>query len=469
VRRSGATVMFHSLGLPSALHTMQESQLLLGPTRAKLRMARTPKQIPPGPIEKYDTGQDLLTWMGERFAQFGDIYRASIYGRETYVISAPEHVEHVLLRNWQNYPKGQAIKRIALLLGNGLMVSTGELWMRQRRMMQPAFTRAAIASLNGVIVTANARLLENWTQAAKANATVNVTRDVSLVILEIVLRAIFGDDYEDVAPQFRVVSDEAARNLEFALMLRSLSNVTLDVAEKRRQERRLGHDFLGMLMQARDRDTDQAMSDPQLIKEVLTLIVAGHETTASTLNWTWYLLSQNPMVEKKLSEELSGWRGDQAFTIDDLRGYPYSRQVIEEALRLYPPGWLMTRRAVRDDQMGEFFVPAGTEVYVSPFYIQRDPRLWETPEAFNPNRFDAMGADRQPSMVMIPFSAGPRNCIGEHLARMEMQIHLMMIAKRLRLRYLLSGAPALAAGVNLLSANDFVMTPELKPTKDLSA
>jgi cytochrome P450 len=202
-------------------------------------MASVLRRIPPGPVKKYDSGQDLLIWMGEQFDQFGDIYRASIYGRETYVISAAEHVEHVLLKNWQNYPKGQAIKRIALLLGNGLMVSTGDFWMRQRRMIQPAFTRAALGSLAGVITAANAGLLDRWTQAAKANATVNVTRDVSLVILDIVLMSIFGDDYEEVAPQFRVVSEEAARNLEFAVMLRSLGKITAEVAEKRRQEARI--------------------------------------------------------------------------------------------------------------------------------------------------------------------------------------------------------------------------------------
>jgi cytochrome P450 len=400
--------------------------------------------------------------MGEQFEQFGDIYRASVYGRETYVISAAEHVEHVLLKNWQNYPKGQAIKRIALLLGNGLMVSTGEFWMRQRRMIQPAFTRAALGSLAGVITAANAGLLDKWTRAAKANATVNVTRDVSLVILDIVLMSIFGDDYEEVAPQFRVVSEGAARNLEFAVMLRSLGKITAEVAERRRQETRIAGDFLGMLMQARDRDSGRAMSDSQLIKEILTLIVAGHETTASTLNWTWYLLSQNPIAEQKLSKELGGWSADKPLSVDDLKGYPYSRQVIEEALRLYPPGWLMTRRAIHDDQMGEFFVPAGTEIYISPFYIQRRPGFWETPDLFNPDRFDATGVDNQPALAMLPFSVGPRNCIGEHLARMEMQMHLMIIAKRLRLRYVEGAQPVLAAGVNLLSANDFLMTPELK-------
>jgi cytochrome P450 len=425
-------------------------------------MASVLRRIPPGPIEKYDSGQDLLIWMGEQFDQFGDIYRASIYGTEAYVISAPKHVEHVLLKNWENYPKGQAIKRIALLLGNGLMVSKGDFWMHQRRMIQPAFSRAALGSLADVITAANAGLRDKWTQAAKAKATVNVTRDVSVLILDIVLTSIFGDDYGEVAPQFRVISEEAARNLEFALTLRSLGKTIVQVAEKRRQEKRLAGDFLGMLMQARDRDSGQVMSDSQLTKEIMTLIVAGHETTASTLNWTWYLLSQNPIAEQKLSKELSGWAANEPPSVDELKRYPYSRQVIEEALRLYPPGWLMTRRAIHDDQIGEFFVPAGTEVYISPFYIQRRPGLWEAPDLFNPDRFDATGVDNQPSLAMLPFSVGPRNCIGEHLARMEMQMHLMIIGKRLRLRYIESGPPALAAGVNLRSANDFVMTPELK-------
>src|SRR5208283_4062528 len=155
-------------------------------------------QIPHGPAEKYSNSQDLLVWMGEQFERFGDIYKASIYGTDVYVISAPEYVEHVLLKNWQNYPKGQAIKRIALLLGNGLMVSEGDFWMHQRRMIQPAFTRAALGSLAHVITAANADLLDKWTQAAKAKTTVNVTRDISLMILDIVLRSIFGDDYREV-------------------------------------------------------------------------------------------------------------------------------------------------------------------------------------------------------------------------------------------------------------------------------
>jgi cytochrome P450 len=427
-----------------------------------LHLATIPKSIPHGPAERYDSSEDLLTWLGRQFKQFGDIYRASIYGTNVYVISAPELVEHVLLKNWQNYPKGLAIKRIALLLGNGLMVSKGEVWKRQRRMIQPAFNRSAIGSWFGMITAANARLLEKWEGAARAKLSVNVTRDVSLTILEIVLISIFGDDYDQVAPQFRVVSDEAARDLAFAQVFTAHSEMVARIIERRRKERRVASDFLGFLMQARDRETGQAMSDALIIKETMTLIVAGHETTAGTLNWTWYLLSQNPEAEARLSDELQRLLPHEAPTAEDLPKYVYAGKVIEEAMRLYPPGWLLTRRAIKDDQLGEYFVPAGTEIYISPYYIQRHPDLWEAPDRFEPDRFDAGLSSNKHPVAMMPFSIGPRNCIGEHLARLEMHIHLVMIGSRLRLRRIDDKPPALAAGVNLLSAHDLRMMPEIK-------
>jgi len=403
-----------------------------------------------------------LAWLVDQFHRYGDIFRGSIYGTNAYVVSAPDGVEHVLLRNWRNYPKGQAIKRIALLLGKGLMVSEGDFWVNQRRMVQPAFHRATLGALTGVISHCNRALLADWERAARQGSVVNVTRDLSRTVLQVMLRAIFGDDYSECAPHFRILSEQPERTLEFAEAFRPLSEVVIRVAKQRREANRSCPDILGMLLQARDRASGQMMSDRQLSREIMTLVVAGHETTASVLNWTWYLLSQNPSAELKLDVELSGLPSHPGAGLDDLPRFIYTRRIIEEAMRLYPPGWLMTRRALDDDQLAGYFVPAGTEIYISPYLIQRHPALWEDPGRFNPDRFGGETPEPRHPGAMIPFSAGPRNCIGEYLARMEMQIHLMIVGQRLRLRYVSDRSPEMLAGVNLLSKHDFIMVPELK-------
>jgi len=417
-------------------------------------------RIPPGPAKKYDTSEDLLRWMKDQFDRFGSIYRASIYGTDAYVVSDPEHVDHVLRINWRNYKKGQAIKRIGFLLGNGLMVSEGELWKRQRRMIQPAFHDNAIGALINVISAANIELLEKWKDAARERVSVNITRDISHMVLKVVLISIFGEDYKQVAPHFNILSDEPARNLEFAQRFTRLGKIVSEVAGQRRKLNKTATDMLGTLVAARD-PKGQAMPDSLLVREIMTLIVAGHETTASTLNWTWYLLYLSAEVEEKLTSELNAVPGSGSPEIGDLVKFVYTRQVIEETLRLYPAGWLMTRAALKSDQLGDYFVPAGTEIYISPYLIQRHPAYWEAPDRFNPGRFGPDESRTRHPMTMIPFSAGPRRCIGESLARIEMQIHLMTIAKHLRLRSVGEQPIQLEAGVNLRNKHDFIMTPEI--------
>jgi cytochrome P450 len=417
-------------------------------------------RIPPGPAQKYNTSEDLLCWMTDQLNRFGSIYQASIYGTNVYVVSDPEHVDHVLRINWRNYKKGQAIKRIAFLLGNGLMVSEGGFWMSQRRMIQPAFHDKAISTLLNVITVANLELLKKWKDAAQARESVNITRDISHMVLKIVLISIFGDDYEQVAPHFNILSDESARDLQFAQRFTRLGKLVSGVAGQRRKQNRTATDMLGMLMAARD-PKGQTMPDGQLAREIMTLIVAGHETTAATLNWTWYLLSQSPEAEEKLSRELNSVPGSGSPELGDLAEFVYTRQVLEETLRLYPAGWLMTRAALQDDRLGDYYVPAGTEIYISPYLIQRHPAFWESPERFDPDRFGPDESRPRHPMTMIPFSAGPRKCIGESLARIEMQIHLMTIAKHLRLRSVGEQPIQLEAGVNLRNKHDFIMTPEM--------
>ena len=430
----------------------------LGQKRADMEVEHG--RIPPGPQEKYRVSDDLLDWMSGQFRIFGDIYKASVYGTSVYAIRDVEFAHHVLVENWQNYVKGQSIRRVALLLGNGLMVSKGDLWKRQRRMIQPMFNHESIGRSTKLITAVNTELLRKWQLAARRNESVNITRDVSSMALEVVLRFILGDDYELVGFHFDLLSQEQARNMEFALSFRALGKVILQVIDRRQKDPATFTDALGMLMQARDPQSGQLMQDRQLIDEILTLIVAGHETTASTLNWAWYLISQHPEVEQSLSNELATLTTSSEF--GDLPRFLYTRQIIDEAMRLYPAGWLLTRKALRDDRLGEYFVPAGTEIYVSPYFIQRHPDLWEEPDRFNPDRFRPDNSRHRHRLATIPFSAGPRNCIGEHFARIEMQIHLMTIARYLRLRYIPSKPIELEAGVNLRSKYDFIMYPEAK-------
>lgn len=420
------------------------------------------ERIPPGPAEPYTPSEDLLGWMQQNFERFGDIYQASVHGHPVYVINSPEYAEHVLLRNWENFPRaGPVIKRIALSLGNGLMSSNGAHWVKQRRMIQPAFTREAVAAQFETFVKLNIALREKWKRSAVRGTGVDVTQDVSTTVLDVMLYVIFGADYPQVARHFEIVGEES-RNLQFAFNCSALKKIVIQIATERRARGRDEADLLGMMLRARDRDSGQPMSDTQLANEALTLVVAGHETTASVLNWVWYLLARHPAVETRLVAELRELLGTGEPAFKDLGRFAYTRQVIEEALRTYPPGWLMARRALEPDRLGDYLLPAGTEVYISPYLLQRHPRLWSEPDRFDPERFADESVD-QPRLSMCPFSAGPRNCIGEFFARVEMQVHVMLIASELRLRYADPKPAEFVAGVNLLSRGHFIMEPQLRP------
>jgi cytochrome P450 len=418
-------------------------------------------RVPPGPVKEYSSVDDLFLWMNENFARYGDIYKASVFGSDVYVVSRPEFCERILRWNWRNYARsGQVVKRITLLLGKGLIGSNGEFWASQRRMIQPAFTKAAIGALTTMIAGVNAELLEAWKRAAGRGETVNVTVDLSRMVLKVTLLAIFGDDYATVAPQFDILADEPARNLEFAVAFRHLGKRIIEIAERRRRDGTMAADFLGSMMQARDRDRGEPMPDGQLAREALTLVVAGHETTAGMLNWLWYLLSRHPQAQAGLAEEYSDQPWGDVPAMESLPRYARTRQVIDEALRLYPPLWLMTRKAIHADRLGEFLVPAGTEIYISPYLIQRSPTLWQAPDSFDPARMRPENCAERHELALCPFGAGPRNCIGEFFARVEIQLHLMMFARDLRLRYDEAQPPDITTGINLLSKHDFIMSPE---------
>jgi cytochrome P450 len=420
------------------------------------------EKLPAQSDEAYNPSEDLLEWMSRQFKRFGSIFRASAYGGEVYVVSDPGYVEYVLRDNWKNYKRGREGARIGMLVGNGLVVTHGEFWQTQRKLVQPAFHREAIAGYVDVITETMRPVLARWHNAALDKQSINITHEVSVWVLEVVLRLLFGSDYDRVQPHFSILSGEPARDLRFAQTFRSLRQLVRDVIHERLKSSTASHDMLGMLMSTIDAATGAPMPENQIISEMMTLVIAGHETTANVLTWVWYLLTQHPEVELKLEGELCGHRNE-PLTLDSLPRFVWTRQVIEEVMRLYPPLWLITRNALKDDRLGNYFIPAGTEVYITPYLIQRSPDLWEDPDLFKPDRFSPDKVRHRHPLATLPFGAGPHKCIGELLARTEMQIHVMMVASQLRFRCVAPEPVELVAAVNLRNKRDFILQPEIAP------
>jgi cytochrome P450 len=421
---------------------------------------------PPEPDSKFDIGstEDSLERMRELFARYGDIYRVYAPGRKsyTYVIHHPDDVKRVLVSNHKNYTKGVGLDRVKILLGNGIMTSEGDFWRRQRYMMQPMFHRRVITEFARVIDEANERFIARWEAQAARGESVNVTDDMSALTLDIVLRAVFGRDLDRLSAQaggnpFALVTQEPARNLQFAYKFRSLGKLVAALMQRRASEAHEHVDFLAMLMSARDKETGDAMSERELIDEVMTLVVAGHETTASALNWTWYLLALHPQVEARLHAEIDAAPVAASPSLAQMEALPYAQQVVNEALRLYPPGWLLSRRAIGADVLAGFEIAPGTDVLLSPYLLHRHPRFWADPDAFKPERFAAENEAERPRFAYMPFAAGPRHCIGETFALYEMLMHLYKVARRYRLIYLPTEPVELEAQINLRTKNPLYM------------
>ena len=423
-------------------------------------------RAPPEAELQFDVGStdDSLERMIELFARHGDTYRVYVPARRsyTYVIHHPDDVKRVLVSNHRNYTKGVGLDRVKILLGKGIMTSEGELWKRQRYMMQPLFHRRVVTEFAQVIARVNDRCIARWEGLARGGELVNLTDEMSELTLEIVLRSIFGRDLDRLSAPFEVVTREQSRDLQFAYKFRSLTKLVAQLIAERRASAEEHFDYVAMLMNARDKDSGAPMGERELIDEIMTLVVAGHETTASGLNWTWYLISQHPQVEARLHAELDAAADVPAPTLSEMEELRYTRQVIDEALRLYPPGWVLSRRTVAADVLGGYPVAAGTNVLLPLYLLHRHPRFWRDPEAFDPERFAPEHESQRPRFAYMPFAAGPRHCIGETFALYEMQMHLYKVARRYRLVYVPDKPLELEAQINLRTRHPLHMRLEAR-------
>ncbi len=366
----------------------------------------------------------------------------------------PDGVQHVLQDNHANYTKQtRAFAGLKPLLGNGLLVSDGDFWLRQRRLMQPAFHRQQINTFAEMMIAETDAMLDRWARANQPGKPINVQHEMMRLTLAIVTQALFGSKVGDPDgtlgknigillgdstfrfdhPFYPPLWAPTGQNRRFKKARAELDRVIYSLIASRRSAAAEQHDLLNLLMAAQDPASGQGMSDTQLRDEVMTLFLAGHETTAVSLSWTLYLLSQHPQVEARLRDELDETLGGRPPTLGDLPALSYTRMVLDESMRLYPPAWITERKALADDEICGYSVPAGTTVVVSPFATHRHVHFWTDPEVFDPQRFSAERSAGRPRYAYFPFGGGPRQCIGNNFALIEAQLILALIVQRCRL------------------------------------
>jgi cytochrome P450 len=392
---------------------------------------------------------DRLSFLVRTARQYGGVARFMIRNRSVFLVSDPADIKRVLQDNADNYGrKTRSVEALKETLGNGLLTTTGPPWWRNRRLAQPSFHKQRLAGFAGIMASSSADFVERL--AGAGGAAFDIVPELSRLTLRILGRCLFERDLTDeadaVGGALQVVLhhtiDKLAalfplpgvvptpRNLRFRAALRALDRVVLSLIAERRRDGADRGDLLSMLLAARDEDTGEGLTDRQLRDEVMTLLLAGHETTAMALSWTFYLLSLHPGARRTLENEVDAAAPSGG---DDLHRLRYTRMVLDEALRLYPPAWVVTRSADGADELGGFSIPAGSRVLVSPYVTQHDPALWDDPEGFDPERFAPGVQDGRPRYAYFPFGGGPHLCIGAGFAIMEATIVLATVARRLRL------------------------------------
>jgi len=416
-----------------------------------------PVASPPGPRRSirtllvYGPGRDPLSFFGNLARTYGDLAHVHMAGEHVYLVNDPRAIRDILVTDQRLFMKGRGLDRAKRLLGEGLLTSEGAVHVRQRRLMQPAFHRDRIASYASVMTEFSDRVRRGWTDGG----TIDAAQDMARLTLGVVGKTLFDADVESQAKE---VGKALAATMESFWMLmlpfpdllerlpipalrRSrAARETLDriiyamIAERRTSPSDRG-DLLSMLLMAQDEEAGgQGMSDLEVRDEAMTIFLAGHETTANALAWTWYLLSQTPEVEAALHEEIDRVLGGRLPTVADIPALPFVEKVVTESMRLYPPAWIIGRRALEDYEVGEYLIPARSIVVMSPYLVHRDARYFPDPERFWPDRWTAEFKARLQPFAYFPFGGGARRCIGESFAWMELVLVVSTIAQRWRLR-----------------------------------
>ncbi|HEV2886396.1 MAG TPA: cytochrome P450 [Jatrophihabitans sp.] len=426
---------------------------MTGPT------ATLTRRTPPGPPRTATFGLlNKLTWnrlglMNLAASEYGDAVRISIGPKTLYFFNNPEYAKHVLADNAGNYHKGIGLVQAKRAIGDGLLTSDGPLWRKQRKMIQPVFQAKRIAQQAGVIAAEASRLVERL-RSHEGAGPVDIMQEMTGLTLGVLGQSLLDADlsaYAGVGHSFEAVQDQAMfemvtlgmvpmwvplpKQLRFRKARQNLEHVVDGLVADRlsRSGDGDGDDVMSRLIDSTRREPDPVVGKQRMRDELVTLLLAGHETTASTLGWTFYLLDKHPQVWQRLHDEAVEVLGDRSPTYEDLHRLTYTSMVVEEVMRLYPPVWILPRLAQAEDEIGGYHVPAGADVVVCPYTMHRHPQFWTDPERFDPERFDPSRTANRPGYAYIPFGAGPRFCVGNHLGMMEAVFVISSVVRELRL------------------------------------
>ena len=406
----------------------------------------------------------------------GDLAYMRLANQSAYLVSHPDWIRDILVTNQANFTKSRMLERAKVLLGEGLLTSEGEFHRRQRRLVQPAFHRDRLVHYASDMAACAARVAGQW----KSGATLDVHQEMLRLTLAIVGRTLFSADVSSDADEIGAAMTQIfglfdtlllpfsdwLQKLPLPPVLRfkrardRLDRIVYGLIAERRASGKDAGDLLSMLLLAQDEENDGRMSDRQVRDEALTLLIAGHETTANALTWAWYLLSQNPEVEACMRAELDRVLGGRPPAFDDLPQLPYTTGVFAEVLRLYSPAWAVGRRAKQDYPIGDYVVPAKSILLMSQWVVHRDPRWWPEPEKFDPLRWRPEEVEKRPKFSYFPFGGGTRVCIGERFAWAEGVLVLATIAQQWRLRLVPGHPVATHAVITLRPRHGMKMTAE---------
>jgi cytochrome P450 len=419
--------------------------------------------LPPGPKGKPLVGSllsfygDMLGFLNRMAEEYGDISHFRIGPRNAFLFNHPDLIKDVLVTHHRNFLKSRALERAKLVLGNGLLTSEGEFHLRQRRIIQPAFHHHRVSSYGKIMVEYASRMERRWQEGM----TVDVDKEMMRLTLAIVAKTLFDADVEseaeDIGKTITVIIEMFPRTLlpfseildrlplpstrRFERARERLDSIIYRMIAERRVKGEDRGDLLSMLLMAQGEESNgKGMTDLQVRDEAMTLFLAGHETTANALTWTWYLLSQHPEVENRLHHELDKVLGGRLPVVEDMDRLSYTRMVFAEAMRLFPPVWAVARRAIDDYEVDGYKVPKDSFIFMSQYVMHRDWRFYPDPLRFDPRRFTPELQASRPQFAYFPFGGGPRRCIGEPFAWMEGMLVLATVARKWRMR-LVPGHP----------------------------